>query len=90
VAYVLYRLIDTARMKVVLVLLSIPLACLLLAWLACVVLLASIGDRASAGREADDFDYSPSDHYLDASAATVRRREQPQSASSLSARGHNG
>jgi hypothetical protein len=77
-------------MKILLVLFSIPLGCLLvIAWLACVVVLA-ISDRASAAREADDFDYSQSDHYLDASAITVRRQEQPVSASSLSARGHDG
>ena len=75
-------------MKLVLLLLSIPLGCLLVAWLGCVVILAIICDRASAAREADDFDCSQSDHYLDASTTTVRRLEQPQGASRLSARGH--
>jgi hypothetical protein len=51
-------------MKVVLLLLSIPLGCLLVAWLALIVVLAIIGDCASAAREADDSDYSQSDHYL--------------------------
>jgi hypothetical protein len=77
-------------MKVVLLLLSIPLGCLLVAWLACVVMLAIIGESASAAREADDLEHSQSDHYLDASATTVRRLEQPQSASSLSAWGRDG
>ena len=77
-------------MKVVLLLLSIPLGCLLVAWFFCVVVLAMIGDHASTALEADDFDYSQSDHDLDASTTTVRRREQPQNASSLSAWGHDG
>ena len=39
---------------------------MLVAWLACVVVLEIVGDRASAAREAEDFDYSQSDYFAEA------------------------